>query len=1255
MRTRQHDNGRVRADRRYGIVRTTIAMAMVAVLGLSAAPAATAVAPTTNAVAAAFTTAPTPTFTGPISVGSALTAVTGTWTPTPDTFTYQWNRNGVAIIAATGKTWTLTAADVGKKITVTVTASKSGYTRTARTSTGRTAVAGVFSSAPNPSFSGSISVGSTLTAAAGTWTPAPDAFAYQWNQNGIAIAEANARTFTLTPAQVGKKVTVTVTASRSGYTSAARTSTGRTAVTGAFTTVPTPTVSGKTFVGSTLSAAVGTWVPSPETLTYQWNRDGQAIPGATTRTYLLAPADNGRKITVRVTATKTGYTPTTSISAARIPAPGPFATAPTPTISGSIIVGSTVTAVPGTWTPTPTALAYQWMRNGAAISGATASTYRLSTADAGNLLSVSVTASAPGYAATTRVSLAQSVPTQRFTTTARPTINGDPTVGSVLTASTGTWAPTPDYFTYQWRRDALAIPGATASTYTLGPADVGEEITVTVAAIKTGYTRTPFDSAWVTVTAGSFAAAPTPSVTGTAQVGGTLVGVTGTWSPQPATLSYQWTRNGTPIDGATNASYLLVEADRGAQVRLAVTATKAGYTTLTRTSAAKTILGVFTTTPTPSITGTLQPGATVTASTGTWSPTPDSFTYQWQRDGSAIAGATAKTYTLSTSDAGVDLTVTVTALKAGYVSATKTSEKASVPAAPTVSVTGDITADTTWAPTVPTVYVVTKPITVTSGATLTVGGRAIVKFANGAQLTVAGSLVARGTAAQPIPFTSLNDDTAGGDTDGPSTAPGRDWPGIRATNGGTIALDRVRVSYVTWVLSASEAASVSVTSSVVDGSVSTNGTRGTVRITDNTFRQGSLQVSRPDGAAYTSSVVVTGNTLPQGLLSVSSLNTSAAAVPIVVTGNQVTDHVIEVKDAQLRPTNLTGNTITGTVEPTLRYGGTLVENWTLPLTGPHLYFTDFAVAPGTTLTVPAGAAMEFAEEQGLTVKGSLVSQGTAAAPAVFAAFDGGGLSEIQPTWAGIAVAPGGSVSLEHTRLRGSITADQAARIDVTSSNLARVSSSGALGAVTITDNTIGRIDVTRPDGAAYAFPVIITGNTGLSWVEIRSQNTAAPPFIVTGNELTAYSDTITARFIDAQLRPSDLTGNTIVGGKAGFFAYGGTLVENWTLPDSGPQVVFDSLTIASGVTLTVPAGSVVKNLYQAGLTVRGSLVIQGTAASPVTFTSLFDDSVGREPLKHTGISPEQYPWKGIEVAAGGSVTGTNLVVKYATGGISGVG
>src|SRR4051812_2354474 len=72
----------------------------------------------------------------------------------------------------------------------------------------------------------------------------------------------------------------------------------------------------------------------------------------------------------------------------------------------------------------------------------------------------------------------------------------------------------------------------------------------------------------------------------------------------------------------------------------------------------------------PTISGQAREGSTLTATDGTWSNSPTSFTYQWQRcntDGSnciAIAGATAKTYTLAAADVDHRVRVVVTAKNA---------------------------------------------------------------------------------------------------------------------------------------------------------------------------------------------------------------------------------------------------------------------------------------------------------------------------------------------------------------------------------------------------------------------------------------------------------------------------------------------------------------------------------------------------------------------------------------------------------------
>lgn len=81
----------------------------------------------------------------------------------------------------------------------------------------------------------------------------------------------------------------------------------------------------------------------------------------------------------------------------------------------------------------------------------------------------------------TAVEVEQAVAMSVPANTVLPTITGTATVGQTLTSATGTWtgAPAP-YFTRQWKRNGVAIDGATASAYTLVAADLGKTITLTV-------------------------------------------------------------------------------------------------------------------------------------------------------------------------------------------------------------------------------------------------------------------------------------------------------------------------------------------------------------------------------------------------------------------------------------------------------------------------------------------------------------------------------------------------------------------------------------------------------------------------------------------------------------------------------------------------------------------------------------------------------------------------------------------------------
>jgi hypothetical protein len=177
-----------------------------------------------------WSTTPLPGISGTPQVGRTLTAVPGTWSPTPDVLRFQWFRSGTAIAGATGNTYTLLAADYGKTITLKATGSKPGYTTTAKTSTATTAVAAAPLTAPVPTITGTARVGSTLTAVPGTWGPAPVTLAYQWKANGVTIIGATAATYKPVAADTGKALTVTVTGTKTGYPTTAKTSTATTAV-----------------------------------------------------------------------------------------------------------------------------------------------------------------------------------------------------------------------------------------------------------------------------------------------------------------------------------------------------------------------------------------------------------------------------------------------------------------------------------------------------------------------------------------------------------------------------------------------------------------------------------------------------------------------------------------------------------------------------------------------------------------------------------------------------------------------------------------------------------------------------------------------------------------------------------------------------------------------------------------------------------------------------------------------------------------
>ncbi|MGC3953200.1 MAG: hypothetical protein QM804_02920 [Propionicimonas sp.] len=260
----------------------------------------------------------TPTIAGSAVVGGRLTASAGTWGPAPVTFSYQWLADGVAIPGATAAGYTVAAANLGKQLSVAVTGSKDGYQSQTRESarTGRVAAGSAPVARVNPSISGTPTIGKTLTAKPGSWSVAGLTFRYQWLRNGVAIAGATKTSYVVASADAGKSLQVRVTASKPGLLDGTATSAAVKAGK-ALTKTPTPTISGTAKVGKTLKAKAGSWKPSKVTLAYQWLRDGQPIAKATKSSYKLTKADAGRKISVRVTGSKSGYVSVAKTSKAK--------------------------------------------------------------------------------------------------------------------------------------------------------------------------------------------------------------------------------------------------------------------------------------------------------------------------------------------------------------------------------------------------------------------------------------------------------------------------------------------------------------------------------------------------------------------------------------------------------------------------------------------------------------------------------------------------------------------------------------------------------------------------------------------------------------------------------------------------------------------------------------------------------------------------------------------------------------------------
>ncbi len=360
---------------------------------------------------------------------------------------------------------------------------------------------------------------------------------YKWYRNGVLISGATSDTYTLTNVQASKAGTYYVEVRNLVGPTLSSNATLTVLVPPALTTQPTNQT--KT-VGQSASFSVVASGTAP--LQYQWRFNGADLSDATNATLALGNVQTNDAGSYNVVVANVAGSVTSAVAALTVNVPP---TITTPPASQAVTAGqSAAFSVTASGTAT---LKYQWRFNGTNLAGATNATLARSNVQTTNAGSYTVVVTNVAGSVTSAVAT--------LTVLVPPTITTQPQSLTVVKGQTATFsvgASGTSPFSYQWSLKGTALPGATNATLTLTNASASDAGNCKVVVMNSAGSATSAVASLTVLLPPTIATQPFGQSATVGQNLAFTVTVNGT-SP----FAYQWSRNGTPLPGATGSTLTL--------------------------------------------------------------------------------------------------------------------------------------------------------------------------------------------------------------------------------------------------------------------------------------------------------------------------------------------------------------------------------------------------------------------------------------------------------------------------------------------------------------------------------------------------------------------------------------------------------------------------------------------------------------------------------------------------------------------------